>query len=207
MNLSPKQYELVHDEVIGYVNGCPEAALKSAVSRTLREYVHEIGGIMTDCPCTAAEGHGVFHVDAPFGGRIVQVLRVLRCGEPVNPQAYVVVIDGDVAHISFRDHHVRHVHEHAHRGHGVEAVAYWEPTLFTKEMPHDWFRRHAGAICDGVVGELLTQDGKPWADGSVGAQFLARYGEDIRSELYARHAASMEGGRIDMLDRQEPFIY
>lgn len=207
MNLSSKQYLLVHDEVIGYVNGCPEAALKSAVSRTVREYIHEIGGIMTDCPCTAGEGHGVFHVDAPFGGNIVQVLRVIRFGEPVNPQAYTVKMDGDVAHIAFRDVTVRHVHDHRHHGRHVEAVAYWEPTLFTKELPQDWFRKHADAICNGVVAELLTQDGKPWADPAVGAQFMARYGENIRSELYARHAASMEGGRIDMLDRQETFIY
>lgn len=206
MNLSPKQYDIVHDEVIGYVNGCPEAALKSAVSRTVREYVHDIGGIMNDCPCTAAEGHGVFHVDAPFGGRVVQVLRVLHCGDPVNPQAYTVRIDGDVAHVAFCGVAVKHEHHH-HHGRHIEAVAYWEPTLFTKELPHDWFRQHADAICNGVVASLLMQDGKPWADSAVGAQFMARYQENVRSELYARHAAAMEGGRIDMLDRQEPFIY
>ena len=199
MNLSSKQYEALLDEVQGYVTGINPLTMKSAVTLVLGDYLRAIGGVaLTAVLEPVEEPRPVLHVSAPYAGTVAAIFEVALNGAVVNPQAY---------RTTYLDSGCVDVFMPSDTGKSLVAVKYaWRPTMATKEMPPDWYRQHAPALCAGVLATLLTQQGKPWADPVIGAQFNLRYQDMMHEALYRLHASRMEGGRFDMRDRNEPFV-
>lgn len=68
--------------------------------------------------------------------------------------------------------------------------------LFSEKLPKDFLRRHADAICSGVLGRLFSMSGKAWSDPQQAADERHRY-DDAKSVERMRQEFPSDGQVID----------
>lgn len=195
MNLTDAQSNTVFEAVVGYLNGCPASAIRNAINLVAEAFIRDTGGIVVESEDVPARDDGVYHIDAPFGGKIATVRQVVMCGSPLAPTMYEVTGDESGC-----------VNIRVNRSGPLRIRATWFPGFNTKQLPEQWFRSHVKALADGTLSMLLLQSSKPWFDEATGANFTREFDNDKRDALYELRAAECPGGRLSVFDPTYRFV-
>lgn len=202
MSLSKEQMQRMLDTVIGHINGCPEAAIRTAISDTVETYCRAVGGIPFWTPFKMPHGSMIV-IPAPFGGRMHAVFEVQVMGLPLNRSFYKTVIQDGIARVVFfrTAWGMRRID-----GPFGSVYASWIPSHNTDAMPEDWFEENFDAIKHGVVAALAGQMNNPWGNEAVALAENAEYSNLVSDAIRRRHGHGDEGRQLSCFDRSETWV-
>ena len=197
MKMSEEQLNAVRGDITAHVPRCDDMMIKMVIGECLDKFVRDIGGIVMFAPLCGEQG-GRFHVDAPWGGRVLNVRDVFSDGRKIDRMMYQSFADDDGC---------GHIHFHfpvANRR--MTAQVEWEPSDNTPELPHGWFSQHRSAIGHAALARPLAMTDRPWGSPQTAAIYASEYVDDVNDALVKLAVAGEQGNRLSMYDANSPWV-
>lgn len=205
MILSKEQMQRVIDGVIGYVPGCPDAAIKASVDSSTNDFIRDIGGIKEKFgPFPMNHVHGMIVLTAPFVGRVASVENVFACHGEVAKAAYSVITEEDgTAKVVISGVGIpRHAH-----GDFVTVLYSWFPGERTTQLPPQWFDAHVDALEHAAISHLASQIGRPWGNEAIAAMYRDEYAKNVSDCILESRRNENRGGAVSFFDKNEPWCF
>lgn len=202
MRMKESHTRLILDDIMGYVVGAPDVAVRSAINISVEDYLNDIGGIKAECDSSYDAECGGFHADAPFAGRVLSVDDVFVYGHRLNKGTYSVYIAEDGCAVIVPNVNSC-VKINYHSGAEARIVFSWIPSENTTELPQSWFYTNRRAIRNATLRFILSQVGNPWGNEALAMRFNDEYQKCVHDALVARHLDA--GGQMSCFDSASVF--